>query len=466
MEFFRSLLANKFFGTIILGFIILGMAVWGTENIFSGNFGSNVIKVGERGVTQQEINDSFERSLQRLRRQGGGNQALTRQQAVQQGLLDQEFAQQTSRLLLLGYARDIGADASAQALAKSVRETEAFNNPVTGAFDLDTYRRILADNRYSQTQYENGLKDDLTIGYLQDGVEGAVAAPNDLSKLQAIFTGEERRIAWIPLREGSLPEIADPTDEELQQFFETQQAAFTEPERRQISLLSVSAADFMHLGEFNEEDITAYYEATKTRRLATPESRTFIEALFTNEDEALTAFGVLAGGGDIDASTAASIETRTSVEEDLGVAEFKTAVFAPRAREGSVVGPFETPNGWLVGKVTGIEPGTPKTIDEVREELLEELAAEQAETEYYEAFNRFDDLIGQGLNIEEIGIELGVPVLTLLAVDRRGIAEDGTVIGALQQAREGLNAAFDLPLDIVSDRIDGEASTYVVSVDE
>ncbi|MEM6901236.1 MAG: SurA N-terminal domain-containing protein [Pseudomonadota bacterium] len=465
MEFFRSLVSNKIVGTLLLGLIILGMAVWGTENIFSGNFGSGVISVGERSISQQELDREFERTLRILRQQDESNRTLTRQQAVEFGLLDQEISQQTTRLLLLGYAREIGADASSQALADSIRADENFQNQVTGAFDLDTYRRVLANNNFTQAGYEQGLKDNLTLGYIEDAVVSAVSAPSDLSRLQAIYGAEERRIAWIPLREGSLPDVAEPTEEEIQEFYENRTESFAEPERRQISLLTVSAEDFLHIGEFSEEEIEIYYEATKTRRLATEEVRTFQELLFADEQSALNAFGLLAGGGEIDASTALSVETRTTMSTEIAIAEFGTAVFSPRSEAGSVVGPFETPGGWLVGRVVNVEAGEPKPLDEVREEIEQELSAEQAETEYYNAFNRFDDLIGQGLTIGEIGLDLGVPVLSMVAVDRQGFTSDGTPMPLLQQLREGLNQAFELPVDLVSDRIDGDDSIYVVSVD-
>ncbi|MEM8636998.1 MAG: peptidylprolyl isomerase, partial [Pseudomonadota bacterium] len=310
-----------------------------------------------------------------------------------------------------------------------------------------------------------GLKDNLTLGYIEDAVVSAVSAPSDLSRLQAIYGAEERRIAWIPLREGSLPDVAEPTEDEIQEFYENRTESFAEPERRQISLLTVSAEDFLHIGEFSEEEIEIYYEATKTRRLATEEVRTFQELLFADEQSALNAFGLLAGGGEIDASTALSVETRTTTSTEIAIAEFGTAVFSSRSEAGSVVGPFETPGGWLVGRVINVEAGEPKTLDEVRGEIEQELSAEQAETEYYNAFNRFDDLIGQGLTIGEIGLDLGVPVLSMVALDRQGFTADGTPMPLLQQLREGLNQAFELPVDLVSDRIDGDDSIYVVSVD-
>ncbi|MEM7661574.1 MAG: SurA N-terminal domain-containing protein [Pseudomonadota bacterium] len=465
MEFFRSLVSNKIVGTLLLGLIILGMAVWGTENIFSGNFGSGIISIGDRSISRQELDRNFERTLRLLRQQDEANRTLTRQQAVEFGLLDREISQQTSQLLFLGYAREIGTDASSQALAETIRSDENFKNQVTGEFDLEAYRRVLANSSLIQQDYEQDLKDGLTISYIEEAISAAIVSPSDLSRIQAIYGAEERRIAWIPLREGALPDVAEPTDDEVREFYESQQAAFTEPERRQISLLAVSAEDFMHLGEFIDEEIETYYEATKTRRLATPEARTFVEAVFADEQTALNAFGTLAGGGDLDGLSATSVETRSGVEDDIAIPEFQIAIFSPGATEGSVVGPFETSAGWLIGQVVSIEPGEPKELEEVRGELEQELSAEQAETEYYNAFNRFDDLIGQGLTIGEIGLDLGVPVLSMLAVDRQGFAADGTPMPVLQQAREGLAEAFELPVNVVSDRIDDADSVYVVSVD-
>ncbi|MEL7130000.1 MAG: SurA N-terminal domain-containing protein, partial [Pseudomonadota bacterium] len=125
MEFFRNLVANKIVGPLLLGIVILGMAVWGIEDIFSGGIGSNIIKAGERGITQQGLDRKFESYLANVRDESPGN-AISRQQATEQGLLDQLFNVEASRLINLGYAREIGADASAQALTDAVRDFDAF----------------------------------------------------------------------------------------------------------------------------------------------------------------------------------------------------------------------------------------------------------------------------------------------------------------------------------------------------
>ncbi|MEL7481440.1 MAG: peptidyl-prolyl cis-trans isomerase [Pseudomonadota bacterium] len=465
MEFFRSLLANKFVGGFLLGIIILGMAVWGIEDIFTGGVGSNVIRAGERGLDINDVNRRFEDELNRLRREQTGN-AITRQQAVQAGILDEVFGREAARLTSLGFAREIGADASAKAVTDTVREIEAFQNAVTGEFDLETYRRVLAQNQFAQSQFEDDLADDLTITNVREGVEAAIVAPTALARPLAILQAETRTASWFALSRDALEEPDAPTDEDLQAFFSEFESAFAQPERRALSLLSVTARDFLHQAEVSEEEIEAVYEATKTRRLATPEQRTFEEARYATEEAARNAFGALSVGADIATTNPVFVETKTAVERDIAIEEFREDLFSETAGIGAVSGPFEVAGGYILGRVTAIEPGEPKPLDDVRDEITEEIAAEQAEAKFYDAFNQMDDLIGRGLTLAEMGAEFGAPVVSFLPVDRRGVSEDGVTIRALLSAADGLAQAFELPEGTVGDRFDGDQSIYVVSVDQ
>lgn len=464
MNFFRQLVANKIVGGFLLAIIILGMAVWGIEDIFSGGIGSNIIQAGERGISQQDLDRKFEEELNRVRQEQEGA-AITKEQGVEFGLLDQVFALETSRLTNLGYARRIGADASPRALTDQVREVQAFQNPVTGEFDLNTYRRVLADNRFTQTVFEREVADDLTLSYLRDGITAAVVAPNALARLQAIYEAEARTIKLMVLSRTALPEPEAPTEEELMAFYETRKAAFAEPERRAISLLSLSAEDFAAQAEVTDEEIEALYEATKTRRLATPETRTFVEIAYPSEEAARDAFGALAVGGEIEPTNPRFFEEKTVMDSDIVIDEFRNQLFSPNAGVGAVIGPIPAGAGWLVGRITAITPGEPKTLEETREEIREELALEQAETRFFASLNELEDFIGQGMAIGQMADEFGLEVQSFEPVDARGVLADGTAATELIQAREGLVQAFQLPQGTVSDRFDTENTTYVVVVD-
>ncbi len=465
LGFMQKLTQNKLTGGFLLGIVILSMAVWGIEDIFSGSIGSNIIKAGERGVTEQQLDRKFENYLSNVRREQEGV-VLTRQEAVERGILDQIYNIERSRLTSLGYARQLGADASPAALTDEVRSIGAFNDPLTGKFDAVTYRAALGRNRISVDEFEADTRDRLTLDYVREGIEAATVAPNDLARLQAIFDGEVRFGSWLPIRNDALPPPAEPTDEELRAFYEQRSDAFQVPERRRLSLLSLSPSNFLDQAEIKEEDILAFYEATKTTRLSTPEQRTYLEAIFPTEDAALAAFGVLAGGGELEADPTTVQTIRTSTAEDVGNEAFRTAMFARGAGVGNVVGPYENNGRWVIGRLNEILPGTPKTLEESREEIANALAADQAEIAFFTALNDFDDLIGQGLTLAEIGDAFGTPLMSFDPVDARGITENGTVVSQLVSAREALAAAFTIPAGTTTERFDSEASITLISNDE
>ena len=461
----RKLTQNKFTGGFLLALVVISMAVWGTDDIFSGNFGSNVIKAGERTASEQQINRRFENYLNTLRRDNPSD-SVTRQQATERGDLDRIFNTERARLTSLGYARQLHADASADALLEDVNAIDAFKNPLTNQFDSQYYRNALAGIDVTVNEFESDTQDRLTLNYLYDGVSAGLVPPNDIARVQAIFDGEVRYISWFPIAKEAVPATAEPSEEALKAFYEEQKAAFEAPERRQLSMLNLSADDFLHIAEYSEEDVLSYYEATKTQRLATPEQRTFIEAAFPNEDSAKAAFGALAVGGDLPASDTATVTTRTLTEDQVAIEEFRAQLFATGAPAGTVAGPFEANGSWIIGRLTEILPGTPKSLEETREEVEAAIAAEQAELAFYTALNQFDDLIGEGQSIADIGAKFGAPILSFAPVDQRAISKDGEFLQALAISPEAFRQAFELPQGETTDRYDLDNRTILISIDK
>ena len=463
----RRLTQNKFFGSIFFGLVIISMAVWGPglSDIFSGGFGTNLIKAGDRSITEQQFNRKFDYQMSEFRRENPGS-PLTRQQAVEQGMLDQVYNIEKSRLVNLGYARTLGTDASGKALLNEVQSIEAFKNPLTNEFDTQYFRNALANSNINQSDFESDWQDRLTINYIYDGLNAALIAPTDLARVQAVFDGEIRHIKWMPIEQTALPERPEPTEDELQAFYNTRLTAFESPERRRLTLLSLSPEDFIHQSEVTEDKILETYEATKFQRLVSPELRTFDEYIFPDEDSAKAAFGVLVVGGELPDPEGVSRTARTLSTDQVAIEEFRVQLYTPGVEVGAVVGPLLANGNWMLGVLTEIEQGTPKTLEETREDIRNELAAENAEIAYYTALNEFDDLIGQGLSVAEIGAHYGAPVTSFAAVDQRGLTEQGEFLQVFAASGEAFQQAFQRPQGQKTDRFDLDLSTIMISVDE
>lgn len=464
LEQFRKLAQSKI-GIPIIGIMILGMAAFGIEDIFSGGIGSNIIKAGARGASEQQINRKFENYLNNVRQSEPGN-AITRQQATQQGLLDEIFNIEKSRLTNLGYARTLGADASGAALLEDVNAIEAFKNPLTNKFDSQYYRNALARIDVTPREFESDTQDRLTLDYMREGISAALVPPTDIARVQAIFDGEVRYISWLPIEQTALPALAEPTEEELIAFYQSQLAAFETPERRQLSLLNLSAADFVEQVVLTEEDILNYYESTKYQRLSVAEQRTFEEFIFPDEASAKAAFGVLAVGGTLSEQSNAALTTRTLEAEQVAIEEFRTQLFTPGVEEGAVIGPLDINGTWMIGRLTAILPGTPQTLEESRTTIETEIANQKAEIAFYTALEEFNDLIGQGLSLDEIGARYGAPIVSFEPVDQRAVTEQGEFMQGLTISPEAFRQAFELPQGALTDRFDQSASTVLISVDK
>ena len=463
MSFMRGLLKSKLSG-IVFGLIILSMAVWGVGDIFGGGLGNDVVKAGDRALTISAFDRKFENYLRNVRDQTG--ESMTRDEAVERGVVDQLYSLETSRIINLGFSDSIGASASNAAVDDNVQNNDAFKNPQTQRFDRETYLSRLDGRRLSTTEYEQEIRDGITLEYLREAIGASVQAPLPLARLRASFDGEIRRIAWMTLSPDSVPELEDPTDEELLAFFESRIEGFKEPERRALSVLTISPDDFIGLEAIEDTDIEAVYEATKAQRFSGPETRVFTQVLFSSESASRLALGLLATGEDpATISGAENAEQRAALKIDIANAPLAEAMYSYGQQPGAVFGPFPSGDLWLIARLDEIQLGDPFPLASVMEVIRAELARERAEGAYYDAIDGFDDLIGEGLDLFEMGARLGVPVMSYLPVDTRGIAANGAIMRNYFGIQEGLIAAQDYTAGEISERFDIEDGIYMIQLD-
>ncbi|MCI4644153.1 MAG: peptidyl-prolyl cis-trans isomerase [Hyphomonadaceae bacterium] len=459
----RELLRSKFAG-ILFGLIIVSMAVWGVTDIFNGSLGSQVVKAGPRGFTMAEFDVRVEQLLQRQRDQGG---IMSRREAVEQGAVDQLFAVHASRMANLGYAKSIGVESTTDGVWENVRSDEEFADPISGNFDSDLYRRVLRSYQYTPEEYLRLLQDETTLGLLRGSYASALRPPQAYSNLQATYLAESRDLSWFVIDRSDVGEAEPPTEEDLQAYYEEHLDGFRIPERRVISVLSLSAEDFVHTVEVSTEDLRAIYEAQKAQRFSGPETRHFVEVVTRSEVAARDAFGRLAGGATPESFTGAStasVNARAARRSEIANTELATQLFQEQARIGTVVGPIRQGDLWLVARLDEVVPGIPVPFESVSDLIQEEYARAEAENLFLQAEANIFDLIGAGYTLKEMGTELGAPVITYVPLSQRARMEDGRAIPGLAANAQLMQAAFEGRLGQVSDPIDGENRIFMVEV--
>ncbi len=458
----REMLRSKFAG-LLFGLIIISMAVWGVTDIFSGGLGGNIIKAGDRAVTAQQLDNRLENYLRNYQQETG--EVMTRDQALERGVVDQLFASEASRTANLGYAQVIGAQASIKAAADAVREFEAFRDPLTGEFSIEQYRALLRNQRLTNLEFETDIRDDLTFETLLGATTAAFEAPEVLGKLQANYLTESRTVSWFVMSRDALGEPTPPTDDEVRAFFDENIQAFSQPERRGIDVVSISRDDFVHQAELPDDMLRTFYEANLERRFSGPQTRAYTEVIFPDETSAQSAIGALAGGADPSTlSNVSGVNDRSGLQDSVSDEGLAEELFNQFSLPGSVFGPVQRNNVWVVARLEGITPGEPFPFDDVVDDIRTELANQQAERLYFDAIVKIDDLIGLGMDLEGMAADLGTPLISYAAVDERGMTANGAVVTGDLRQRGLLQQAFDLAAGDQLDAIESDDQVVLARV--
>ena len=462
-------LTQTILGKFIAMIIIAGMAFWGVDQVFNqvrNGLGSDLLAAGRSSVTVDAFDRRIEVMLRNVNQQS--DDPITKEQAIERGMVDQVFQLQQSQTTMLGFASKIGIAPSTDAVLAELKKTDAFKNPLTGELDLATYQRVLAQNRFSQAEYEAQLKSDLTLQALQAGTLAGLMPPDVMKAIQTRYLAESRDVAWFILDAADIPEPAAPTEEDVLAFYNENLDALKQPERRSIDLLKVSADDFLSQVEVTDQEIATIYEASKSERFSEPEQRTYVELMFGSRDAARDAFAALAGGAD--PSTLQGIvsrESRTSLAEDVEDQLLRDAMFGPGRQSGALFGPKDMGDGrWLVARLVSIQPGAVFPLESVSDEIRSGLARERATLLLYDKLEALDRSINAGFDLKQIAEEVGVPVISFEPVDKNGYTEDGLPMIGLLEAGDAFQQAFLMNVDDTSNQFTKDDVTYVISTRE
>lgn len=459
-------LTQSFLGKVIAMIIIAGMAFWGVDSIFNqvrNGLGSDLMAAGNSSVSVEVFDKRIEVLLRNVNQ--NSETPITKEEAMNRGMLDQVFQLQESQTTNLGFAGKIGVEPSTEAVVSELKKVDAFKNPLTGELDLATYQRVLSQNRFTQAEYEAQVKSDLTLNALTTGAKAGLITPNVLKSIQSRYLAESRDVAWFILDAASIPKPEAPTEEDVLAFYNENLDALKQPERRAIDMVRVSADDFLSQVEVTEQEIATIYEAGKSERFSEPEQRTYVEMIFDTRDAARNAFGALAGGADPSTlQGVVSRDSKTSKRDDVQDLLLRDAMFGPGKQSGALFGPKDLGDGrWLVARLVSVQPGAVFPIETVSEQIRTDLARERATQLLYEKLEALDRSINAGFDLNEIAGDLGVPVMSFEPVDKNGYTKDGLPMIGLMDAKDAFSQAFDMSVNDTSSQFTAADATYVTS---
>lgn len=411
---------------VLLGLLILSFAVWGIGDMFTSGATGPVAQVGNTEVASEKFMDTILRQQNMLSRQRGELVTL-------QDLRDAGYDQSALRDLIRDASienelSDFSIAVPVDAIANAIRSNASFQDG-QGAFSQYTYQQQLAQAGFQPRQYE-----ELVATLLGQRILADAASPGDLAlpgiaEAIARFNGEQRAISVATLPIENAPDPGLPDEAALRAYFEENDAAFREPQRRTGRMVYTDMLALASEIEPSEDEVRTAYDS-RPDLYSQAATRTVEQIVFDDTPSADAAAKRISE----ETATFAEIAAEMSLSPDsLGLGTVAagelpeatdTAVFA--ATEPGVVGPVDGTFGPVLLNVTGVEQGGTTPFSAVSDRIRAELIEARILAEIPERANAIDDVRAGGANLEEIADQTKLPLVSFTGLARNGSVSEGT----------------------------------------
>jgi peptidyl-prolyl cis-trans isomerase D len=464
MAAFRAF-AKSPVAAVLMGVLIVAFAVWGVGDIFKVHISDAVVKAGSREVNSADFKQRFDQQLQQYEQQTG--QTISADDAVQQGVLQQALEGMATEESVLEAIRRNGVQASDRLVLNEIRKIPAFFNPVTGAFDEQSYETLLGQKNLTPVQFQQDLRDQISMSHLSSAFASGLKVPWTYAVLFAGLDQQTRTADVIMLDPRTEPTPATPTDAQLNAFIKAHADQLRQPETRTISLVRISAKAIEPTLTPNPADEQKLFNSEKAK-LTTPERRSFVKIQAKDPAQA-AAIAARLSKGENPAAIAASYGTKPlsydneplAVVDDQPVAQ---AVFAMKA--GQVSGPIQGQFGLAVAKLISITPGKPATFEEAKAQIDQQLNDKTAKDTAYDQSEKYGDAHDKGQNMDAAAKAAGLKVFQIpVPIDAQGKMANGQPLPVVNDKM--IKDAFSQPQGGETDITDlGNGEYYAVRVDK
>ncbi len=388
----------------ILILLIAALAGFGANSL-----GGTIRSIGSVGDTEISVND-YARALQnelniQSQRRGAPYTLL---QATQDGVDQRIRAQLAGQAALTEEARVMGLSVGDTEVAQQLNTIPQFQG-VDGTFDREGYEFMLRQNGLTTGEFEEGLRDTAARNLLQQAVTGGTVAQPTFAETLYLFLSEKRSFRWAVLDESLLVTPAvEPTEAELQTFFDANTEQFLTPEIRKATYVWLTPDMLLDSIDVDEAELKLLYDERADAYIR-PERRLIERLSFADMAEAEAAKAAL-DAGETTFDTLVTDRDLTLDDVDQGeVARgdldnaIADVVFA--LTEPGISAPVETSLGPALYRINAVLEASTTSFEDVREELLAESSADRARREIEDQIIAIDDLLVGGATLEDVAAE-------------------------------------------------------------
>jgi peptidyl-prolyl cis-trans isomerase D len=301
-------------------------------------------------------------------------------QMVQQMVTDRAMAYEATRL---------GFQVTDQDIAQTIRQMIPNLFPDGKFVGKDAYASLLAQQEMTIPEFESDLQRQLLITRLRDiAMEGSIVTPVEI---EAAFRtkNEQVKVKYVKLTADKYKAESQPTDAQMQQYFQANHAQYTIPEKRNLVILIADQAKMADSISPSDAELQQIYNQNK-QQFQVPERVQVRHILLKTmgkpaaDDAKIKAqaedllkqvkaganFAVLAKKYSEDPGSADKGGEYWVQRNGQMVKEFEDAAFTLKPGESEII---KTTYGYHILQVMKHEPAHLQTFDEVKAQLAKQV---------------------------------------------------------------------------------------------
>ena len=447
--------------------ISIPFALWGISEYLGFGGGADVAEVNGHPIPIERYNELYQNNRSKNTPPPGADSEQWERGLklrVLDGLIDQ--------VLLFQYLDGERLDVTDAKLAQSIQAMDLFR--VDGHFDEERYQKILEVNRITPARFEADQREQMRTQIIaQMLTDSALATDAEVQEYQAL-KDQSRDVRYFEVKGDRFFDPGTVTEEEIKADYEESQDRYMAPERVKVSYLELRLDSMDDGTPLSEEAVAEYYEARALDFMA-PELRKLRQIFLKgseSDEQARELYKRLQEGEDFAelAQEHSQDELSRSRGGQIGwVAEgdlpedLAALVFS--LDPGNVSEPIKTERGIYLLDVQELEPARLQSLEEVRDQVVEQARRADLEGRYAAAAEElgllaYENPESLAAAAEQLGMEIQSTDLVPLPALPAGVLTQEAVVTALRSdevLRGGMN----------SDRIDLEVDwSVVVRVDE
>ena len=385
--------ANSVVLKIIFGIIIVSFILTGVSGYLIGGGNNYAAKVNDQEISRGQFENAFNSERNRMQQQLGDQYSeLAANEGYMKTLPQQVLNRLIDEALLDQYARELKLGISDEQVKQAIFATPAFQ--VDGKFDNSRYNGILNQMGMTADQYAQALRNQLTTQQLINAIAGTdFMLPGESDQLAALVS-QQRVVREATINVNALAAKQTASDEEINAFWQQNQARFMAPEQFRVSYIKMDAASMQESA--SDDEIQSWYDQHKDQ-FTQPQRNRYSVIQTKTEADAKAVLAELQKGADF--ATLAKEKSTDIISArnggDMGWMEDASTVpelkDAGLKEKGQLSGVIKSSVGFLVARLDDVQPAQVKPLADVRNDIAAKVKQEKALDAYYALQQKVSD---------------------------------------------------------------------------